>query len=573
MPFTVSCPACSARFTLGDDLFRRKVAGNIVTVKCRHCSAEIAVDATEPSTMPSHDVPAPRRAPSPPRPKGASVTKMGLGLPAPALQGATVSPLGLNPVTTPMPLKPSATATPFGGSATATPLGLGVRVKPPPAEDLSIWDSDDTVQINAPEPEPQRAARVPHVPHPPQRPHPPQKSKLEEPELIDAEEIPASSSDAPTLDALTLETGRPKALHGKPKQDDFLVNLSAGTQGILGSAPTIDVSHLDAPLESIEVDEIEDEVEFHAAAPQTARTGTIPLFDMSAVLPAASGAAKTSSNAAPARSETAKPVATSVPAPESKARERKYVVAPKESASAPKGRRTGAAIWFVLVAAAAGVVAVVGLRGHGPAPIATTEPSASSAPPPAVTEAAASTAALPTAEASAASSESAAPTNTAPASAATAIAVATNTLPAPASTHESVAAAPTAEKPATEKPVEPAIEKPEPEKPAAPSKPVEAHNAPPAAAEGTEFDRAAARNALASAAAQASACRKDGDPSGTATLTITFAPSGRVTSAAIQGPPFAGTPTGGCIANTMRHATVPAFSGEYVTVTKSIVVQ
>jgi hypothetical protein len=79
--------------------------------------------------------------------------------------------------------------------------------------------------------------------------------------------------------------------------------------------------------------------------------------------------------------------------------------------------------------------------------------------------------------------------------------------------------------------------------------------------------------ALKAAAAEASSCRKEGDPSGTATLTITFAPSGRVTSANIQGPPFAGTPTGGCIANAMRHAHVPAFSGDRVTVSKTIVIQ
>jgi len=115
---------------------------------------------------------------------------------------------------------------------------------------------------------------------------------------------------------------------------------------------------------------------------------------------------------------------------------------------------------------------------------------------------------------------------------------------------------------------EPAVEKP-----TAVVNPIETHNAPPPAEPGTEFDPAAARSALASAAAQASACRKDGDPSGTANLTITFAPSGRVTSAQIQGPPFSGTATGGCIASTMRRASVPAFSGDHVTVSKTIVVQ
>ena len=88
-----------------------------------------------------------------------------------------------------------------------------------------------------------------------------------------------------------------------------------------------------------------------------------------------------------------------------------------------------------------------------------------------------------------------------------------------------------------------------------------------------EFDSGATRNALASVAGQASACRKDGDPSGTANITVTFAPSGRVTSATVQGPPYAGTATGGCIASAMRRASVPAFSGEHITVSKTIVIE
>jgi hypothetical protein len=78
---------------------------------------------------------------------------------------------------------------------------------------------------------------------------------------------------------------------------------------------------------------------------------------------------------------------------------------------------------------------------------------------------------------------------------------------------------------------------------------------------------------LNASAAQASACRKDGDPSGVASVVVTFAPSGRVTSANISGPPFAGTPTGGCIAGALRKARVPAFEGDRVTVSKTVVIQ
>jgi hypothetical protein len=87
------------------------------------------------------------------------------------------------------------------------------------------------------------------------------------------------------------------------------------------------------------------------------------------------------------------------------------------------------------------------------------------------------------------------------------------------------------------------------------------------------FDRAAAAAALSRASAQASSCKKPGDPSGTASVTITFAPSGRVTSAMISGPPFAGTATGSCIAGTLRRATVPPFEGDRITVAKTVVIR
>lgn len=90
----------------------------------------------------------------------------------------------------------------------------------------------------------------------------------------------------------------------------------------------------------------------------------------------------------------------------------------------------------------------------------------------------------------------------------------------------------------------------------------------------TPFDREAAANALAQAAQEAAAsCRKPGDPTGTASTTVTFAPSGRVTTALLSGPPFAGTETGSCIAAALRRARIPAFAGEKVTVGKTIIIR
>ena len=90
---------------------------------------------------------------------------------------------------------------------------------------------------------------------------------------------------------------------------------------------------------------------------------------------------------------------------------------------------------------------------------------------------------------------------------------------------------------------------------------------------GNEFNRGAASSALGAAAGRAAGCRAPTDPSGTARVSVTFAPSGRATKAQVNGPPFAGTPTGGCIAAAFRSASVPPFSGDPVTVSKSVTIR
>jgi hypothetical protein len=92
---------------------------------------------------------------------------------------------------------------------------------------------------------------------------------------------------------------------------------------------------------------------------------------------------------------------------------------------------------------------------------------------------------------------------------------------------------------------------------------------PVAAGGGKEFDRAAALSALNKAAAAAKGCKKDDGPTGSGKVRVTFAPSGNVTSATVDGPPFAGTPVGGCVASAFRGAHVPPFDGSPVAVPKS----
>lgn len=88
-----------------------------------------------------------------------------------------------------------------------------------------------------------------------------------------------------------------------------------------------------------------------------------------------------------------------------------------------------------------------------------------------------------------------------------------------------------------------------------------------------EFDSGAAKVALSIAEAHAAGCRGVGDPSGTARVVVTFAPSGRATQATISGPPFVGTPAGSCIASKFRTLAVRPFQGEHVTVTRTVVIR
>jgi hypothetical protein len=94
-----------------------------------------------------------------------------------------------------------------------------------------------------------------------------------------------------------------------------------------------------------------------------------------------------------------------------------------------------------------------------------------------------------------------------------------------------------------------------------------------AGAEGPPFSRGAAIAALSAAAGGAAGCRKPGGPTGSGKVLVTFAPSGRVTSANVQGGSFGGTAVGGCVASVFRRAKVPAFGGGPVTVSKSFTIK
>jgi hypothetical protein len=82
-----------------------------------------------------------------------------------------------------------------------------------------------------------------------------------------------------------------------------------------------------------------------------------------------------------------------------------------------------------------------------------------------------------------------------------------------------------------------------------------------------ELDRAAAAAAISSVDLRR--CVARGAPRGTGHVMVTFAPSGKATSVVVDKGPVRGSPGGDCVAKAFAPITVPAFSGEEVTVGKA----
>jgi predicted Zn finger-like uncharacterized protein len=550
MAFAVNCKSCQARFLLNDDLLRRKVAGKIVTVRCRQCHATIEVDASDmdPLLLPDSATPqppprglghtrAPRAAPAPPRPTAKS-TLMGIGAPraAAATELVALSPGLLNVKTA--PVEP----------ATAQ----GFPEPPPPPGAIEELDAGDWDELETP-----AVARADTK----EEPAPESLDDFAEelpPSLPPEEEMP-SSTGTPSLNALIHhDQHAPTA-----RRDDFLVNMSAAMNGgIMAGAPTIDVSGLSgAPA----AEQHAPSIDVTDLTPPARSAKTLPLFspddaEQTVRITAPSGsenhAASTSAEGSLGPSTLDRRSRSDGDKPVDSPRERRNVVAPTTESVPPAGEKKAsgfAAPLLLALAAAAGFL--IWKRSYTPpAPSARAEPAAERA-----------TATPPPPPIAPAQAEPIAATSAAPAEELT-----FESAPSPPST-------PVGERPPSTKVAGPAGEsKPAGAQEPAPQeelKPEPAAEAEPPAEPAGPFDRAAASAALNASAAQASSCRKDGDPSGVASVVITFAPSGRVTSANISGPPFAGTPTGGCIASTLRKAKIPAFDGERVTVSKTVVIQ
>ncbi len=84
------------------------------------------------------------------------------------------------------------------------------------------------------------------------------------------------------------------------------------------------------------------------------------------------------------------------------------------------------------------------------------------------------------------------------------------------------------------------------------------------------FDTARASQALSGALAVAAGCPHEGSSRRRVPVAVSFAPSGRVTTARVTGGAWAGTVTGSCVAQAFRNVSMPPFAGGSVTVLKTV---
>lgn len=604
MAFEVHCGKCGARFKLPDDLYDRKVKGRVVTVRCKKCRADIAVDGTKDDAPVEGTPTVPLTGPaSLPAVEGLWVVSFGddddreltIAQLKKALEKGEINRetlvwntsldewLTIAEVPALASLVPEDEVGGFLGTGVSVgaeidlvgedeigpfrSVGPGTmseepeaKTEPKPEKKPAAEKAPEKVEAKKPKEEakkgeppakadkpepsepkskrpPKPEKKLPTAP-PKVRPAwlsdpPPKPPATVDPDLPEGEE-PAPSSGTPDLRTLmgVKDSGEqpPSSKSDSVSEDIFAI----GGGGIANALPTIDLTNIEPPPSS---------------DPKSSRKRR----ERDEEAPVSSDRPRSK-----AKKAEAKPSKDKRPPPAPSARkDRDDKAGAKAAVPAEEEKKGSPAIW--LVAAAVGALAVYFLFFRQPSGQGTTEPTAR----PTAETKIETPPAQPTLAPQPTATETAAPAPSA----------------APTASKEDAAVAKKEEKPAAKE--EPVAKEEKPlakeEKPVAKEeKPLAKEEKPAATADPSgapPFDANAARSALASAAGAASGCKQEGEPSGTATVVVTFAPSGRVTSANISGPPFAGTKTGGCIAAAMRGAKVPAFSGDHVTVSKTVTIQ
>lgn len=528
----ISCQSCEAKYTIADE----KVRGKVVKIRCKKCSATIIVKGTE--------LPPPDYDDAPTRVLDRDELAFGDGRPSDEWT-LSVTDDDQRTVTSEeiAALYRSGTVDDDtfawrDGMDDWLPLGQieELRAALGPAR-ASLVSAPSAVAPKAPAPSPSAAERAAV-----RRP----ESGRGSTDLFGAAALAGSDSDAGVSSSARAAD---PSLTGARNESSVLFSLSALT----GSAPApqraadtesssvIDLQHLMAP----------------SPAARPASSGTSKVDDIMNLGGTGIFAAS-----------FATPAVESIPPTPTGA----------SGSSAPSEKSNKGLLIGVLALAGVVVLGVGGFfafgRGGGESPAPTADATSQTAPvsapaPEPEAPAAAPAAAAATALAKAEPPEDPqaggeAPPAPAPKERETALASAT---PAPAAVQPAVAREKEKPAPAPAKTAEKTAAKPAPA-PAPPPKP-----AAPVPSEAPPFDRAAALSSLNSASdAAAAACKKPGGPTGSGRIAVTFAPNGVVTTANVEGPPFAGTAVGSCVAAKFRSARVPAFSGGIVTVRKSFTI-
>jgi hypothetical protein len=90
------------------------------------------------------------------------------------------------------------------------------------------------------------------------------------------------------------------------------------------------------------------------------------------------------------------------------------------------------------------------------------------------------------------------------------------------------------------------------------------------ARDGVSFDHVAAARELRNV--DVDGCKRSGGPMGSGHVTVTFAPTGAVTSVHVDQAPFAGSSIERCIDSAFRKVRVPPFAGDPVKVGESFAI-
>ena len=161
MAYPVTCPSCGKAFQLATNVYERKVAGKIVSIKCKQCQTGIRVDATEVGTLKVVGMTPPGggemsvgpKPPEAPQPKAAPA--------APAAAAQAGSPAAAAPAAgTPMRMRqPTLIGMVSPKSAAQTPAVTAPKPAPPPllwavnsggiGDDRELSDEEIRLEIHA----------------------------------------------------------------------------------------------------------------------------------------------------------------------------------------------------------------------------------------------------------------------------------------------------------------------------------------------------------------------------------------------------------------------------------------